>query len=415
MHTAPWLFLLAHLGVSTPATHQLLVLPLEARHGVDRAQVHSLSDVLVAESRRIPGFRVIAQEDLEKMLSMEVKRQLAGCDATSCLAEIAGGLNADEVLYGSVARLGQKDLVLSVSRINARTATPVGGQAERISGTNQDAMMDSIPRALKALFPGYTPPEPRIKPLNRAVLATILALSGSAVQYAAFASMFASVIFIPCPLLGVVSLGGSGVACCSGPFYVSALQTWIADLVGRRQAGFRRAIPAGVLAMGWVALHTALTVTAGALLGGVLGYLGPQQLPVQRAAVENVLKLFFLVPNNLALNGALLGGALGLWQGVALLVLGVPAAQAVAILASTEARPDGEDPARPALYAPYESPPGCLTILPCWLVGGGTSRSQSSVVLEEPPPAAVPVRSGEPNPAAGERAPEVPAHPDTSP
>ena len=74
----------------------------------------------------------MSQADVVALLTMEMKQQLTGCDGASCLSEIAGALNADEVLYGGVGRLGPNEQVLTLTRLDAHKQSAIASGAERL-------------------------------------------------------------------------------------------------------------------------------------------------------------------------------------------------------------------------------------------------------------------------------------------
>src|SRR5690606_13720771 len=69
----------------------------------------ALVAVQLGEDRRL---EVVAGDDLRRMADLEADRQALGCEAdTSCLAELAGALDAEYVVYGQVGGLGGSILV----------------------------------------------------------------------------------------------------------------------------------------------------------------------------------------------------------------------------------------------------------------------------------------------------------------
>jgi hypothetical protein len=357
-------------GMPPAPQHTLLVLPLTARSGLPASEVALLTDYLASEARRIPNFRALSMADVETMVSVETKAQLAGCEATSCLAEIGGALQAEEVLTGTLGRLGERELVLTLNRTSPRTVTVLAGESERITGGGHDAALDGVSRLLKRLYPAYEPPAPRVKPMSRALLMGLITGVGAAVQYAAFASMFTSVLFWPCPLLALGMVGVSAGACCTAPFYASALQSWMMDFVGRRQAGFRHAawVGGGLLAL--VGVLTVGMMGALTLMGWLVGLIGPDQVGAKNPSAVNALRLVVPLANNLPLNFALMGTFAGLLVGVLALVTLVPFGQAVTILLMSRARSADVEAQPPRLYAIYEDVPPWMAWIPCRLLGG---------------------------------------------
>jgi TolB-like protein len=81
------------------------------------------------------GFKVISQNDVKLMLSLERQKELLGCTegASSCTAELAQALGVDTLLTGTIARLGNT-LQLNLRMVDART----GGVRARWSGSVRD-------------------------------------------------------------------------------------------------------------------------------------------------------------------------------------------------------------------------------------------------------------------------------------
>jgi hypothetical protein len=64
-----------------------------------------------------PDLSIVTARDVQQVLGMERQRQLLGCTATTCIAELAGALGADALLSGSLAHSGNSyTLVLRVIR-----------------------------------------------------------------------------------------------------------------------------------------------------------------------------------------------------------------------------------------------------------------------------------------------------------
>ncbi len=78
------------------------------------------------------GVDVRSTDEVQKQLSFETEKQLAGCDDSGCLAEIAGALGARYVVFGQLGRLGDIDLLtlqlydsttgMNIARVNEQSA-----------------------------------------------------------------------------------------------------------------------------------------------------------------------------------------------------------------------------------------------------------------------------------------------------
>jgi len=136
-----------------PAERTVLVLPLEAKTGVSRQSAELLTVVLVAEARKIPGYKFLTLKELEGVVSVDQVKMLMGCDSLSCAAELAGALNTDELIAGTVGMAGRSSYVLSLSRVAARTASPLGSSTRRMVGTEESVVFDNLPAMVAELFP----------------------------------------------------------------------------------------------------------------------------------------------------------------------------------------------------------------------------------------------------------------------
>ncbi len=85
------------------------------------------------------------------MLSVERQKQLMGCSDSSCMAEIAGALDVDGVVVGSLARLGESYL-LSAQYVDSRTGTTRGHASRRKKGGKIDDVLDELPAVARELL-----------------------------------------------------------------------------------------------------------------------------------------------------------------------------------------------------------------------------------------------------------------------
>lgn len=81
-----------------------LVLPLAPKR-VDPMLAETLSGIVASQLARRDELKVVTLETVEAITQMEVLKDAAGCDDLGCAAEIAGALDADRVLMGSVGRV----------------------------------------------------------------------------------------------------------------------------------------------------------------------------------------------------------------------------------------------------------------------------------------------------------------------
>lgn len=105
---------------------QLSFMGLTAQSGVSEERARHLSSLVAGEVAATGVYAVTSSEDIEKILGVERQRQLMGCtDADeSCLAEIAGALNADRLLAGAVQHIDDT-FVVTLSLIDPRSVRVV--------------------------------------------------------------------------------------------------------------------------------------------------------------------------------------------------------------------------------------------------------------------------------------------------
>jgi len=138
---------------------KVLVLEIEASQGVTKATAEVSTALLLGKLRQLPSIHVMAYRDVEGAMTQEQRRMLAGCDEVSCAAEIAGALNADQVVLGRLGKLGTQ-YVLYLSRIEQRGARPLANTTRQFSATGDEAVAEQIAPAVRELFPDAFPPPP---------------------------------------------------------------------------------------------------------------------------------------------------------------------------------------------------------------------------------------------------------------
>ena len=134
----------------------VLIMPIQAEAGVDPALCKQVTSVLVNVAAGLPGYRVISQAEIAASMTQEMMKQASGCNSVSCAAEIAGALDTEQIVIGSLGKVGQSYL-LTMSRINGRDAVVVGRAQRRFDMLLEDDIVDNMPGAAAELF-GLPPP-----------------------------------------------------------------------------------------------------------------------------------------------------------------------------------------------------------------------------------------------------------------
>ncbi len=140
---------------SSEALPQLAVLPLSAKR-IDVETVRVLDDLLVALIHQRNQFTVLSQEEINSLIGFENMKDLMGCDAGSCIAEISGALGVSWVLGGSVGRLGSR-ILLSLHLTNPEEAKVISRSQATIKN-DEDLFYAAMEKAVEELLARISSP-----------------------------------------------------------------------------------------------------------------------------------------------------------------------------------------------------------------------------------------------------------------
>ncbi|MBS2024141.1 MAG: hypothetical protein JST92_17195 [Deltaproteobacteria bacterium] len=97
----------------------------------DRDRAKGLSGVVAARLATYPGATVVGLDEIGAALGLEKQKQLVGCDADSCLAEISGALGVRYVVHGRIDRFGDTFL-LNAFAFDSKAAKSVTRWSEKV-------------------------------------------------------------------------------------------------------------------------------------------------------------------------------------------------------------------------------------------------------------------------------------------
>ncbi len=115
-----------------PSTVRVMLPDLEAT-GRYAATKQALTQLLAEQAATVRGFELLSAAEVRAVLDQEANKQLVGCNATSCLAEVAEALDADLIVSGRVEGGDDGALpgsppgstLVSLSLVNARAIVVV--------------------------------------------------------------------------------------------------------------------------------------------------------------------------------------------------------------------------------------------------------------------------------------------------
>jgi hypothetical protein len=140
-------FLMVVLSAGAPAQagkSRLAVLDLKDK-GVGPDVASLLTSVASNRLSEIGIFQVISREDIKNMLSHQQDQILLGCVAEDCLVKIGGALGAENLVAGTVGKVGDK-YVISLQLIDVR-ATKVVKRVEREFAGSRDKLLEETRNA----------------------------------------------------------------------------------------------------------------------------------------------------------------------------------------------------------------------------------------------------------------------------
>lgn len=130
------------------ALGRLAVLPLGAYE--EGAPTAALTQLLLLELRR-RGHEVISPDEIRALLDYEAERQIRACEEDlACLAEIGGALGVEQLITGSVGRIGD-EWVVGLKLLGARTAEVYARSAQTFRGPESE-LVPALRAALRELL-----------------------------------------------------------------------------------------------------------------------------------------------------------------------------------------------------------------------------------------------------------------------
>lgn len=119
--------------------------------GVDERVGRVVTDAIVAEVRKRQRVAVVSMDEVRAMLDLEAQKALMGCSDDSCLSEIADSLGVDQIVIGSLARVGEES-IFSLRLLDQREAEALGQVNQRLAGAGGEEFLAMVGPAVSQLF-----------------------------------------------------------------------------------------------------------------------------------------------------------------------------------------------------------------------------------------------------------------------
>lgn len=134
-----------------PERPKLAVMPLQPLGGVKKDVAKILTGMITNQAGATRMFReVISADEVSAVLKAEQMKDALGCDDVSCAAEISGALGADQMITGSVGKLGSKITIQLTLFDNKKMA--VVKRAQESVKNDEDLYEAAVNSALSTLF-----------------------------------------------------------------------------------------------------------------------------------------------------------------------------------------------------------------------------------------------------------------------
>lgn len=134
-------------------TIRVLVIDLQAK-GVDPLVAQNLTDLLATALARSGRYSVAGPDDVKSLLTAQAERQLLGCEDDPCFSNVAGLVGAQQVVHGSVGKIGET-YVVNVSRVDIAKGQVLERATE--SAPRADDLIGKVEKLAGSLGSGITP------------------------------------------------------------------------------------------------------------------------------------------------------------------------------------------------------------------------------------------------------------------
>ncbi len=133
---------------------RVAVLEVRAVGDVPPRALAALDQSVTPELRKLQGLSAVNAAEVRDMLSLERQKELLGCagDAASCFAEIAGALDADEMITLDLTLVGST-YALASRRIDLRKSRVVQTRLERFERRDGEELLAVVGPLMAALYP----------------------------------------------------------------------------------------------------------------------------------------------------------------------------------------------------------------------------------------------------------------------
>ncbi len=146
------IFLLAAISQAADngSSSHLAVLDLGADAGVDSAQIRTISDRLESELISTGSFKILERRRIQEILTEQGFQQTGACDASNCQVQMGQLLGVDQLVTGSVGRVGDV-FTLNTKLISVSTGEIIRSEVVDVRGNISDLLTQGCRSAARGL------------------------------------------------------------------------------------------------------------------------------------------------------------------------------------------------------------------------------------------------------------------------
>jgi len=146
------------LAISAPARKLVAVVPL-ASGNIPREQADLIGEALSTALQQRGGVRMMERSQMEKILQEQGFQNSGACDKNECAVQMGKLLGIDQIVVGSVGKLGNS-YMLNARRVDVATGEILGSTSRTVAGRIEQVASELPPAAADLYAPAGSTPAP---------------------------------------------------------------------------------------------------------------------------------------------------------------------------------------------------------------------------------------------------------------
>lgn len=143
--------LAAALLCTASGVTKVALVPLPVGSGLDDKAAAAITEAITGEIRRVPGVKLITQDEITALVGLERQKGLLGCADDKCMTEIGGALGVDRLVTCRLSKVGET-WMFTMKSLDPNKALVVAQADRNIRKASIDDMIELIPTMVGELF-----------------------------------------------------------------------------------------------------------------------------------------------------------------------------------------------------------------------------------------------------------------------